>query len=185
MSLVFEFNAAARGFHVYRDVWRPIEGEIRRCLFEENNIFDIFAIKVVDDTGIVIDHLPREISRPTKFLIDRGAAVTAKVSSTNIRRSPLFQGGLGIPCIVTVLFPRPMKGKQVLDRHRQMVNDLYNEPDEPIIVGSVENNSLNNVDWRMRVSVTKKKKEKKKEGEKVTARKRKTSTSILSYFKKK
>ena len=42
MSLVFEFNAAARGFHVYRDVWRPIEGEIRRCLFE-----DIFAIKVV------------------------------------------------------------------------------------------------------------------------------------------
>ena len=156
MSLVFEFNAAARGFHVYRDVWRPIEGEIRRCLFEENNIFDIFAIKVVDDTGIVIGHLPREISRPTKFLIDRGAAVTAKVSSTNIRRSPLFQGGLEIPCIVTVLFPKTMKGKQVLDRYRQMVNDLYNEPDEPIIVGSVENNSLDSVDWRMRVSVTEK-----------------------------
>ena len=168
MSLVFEFNAAARGFHVYCDVWRPIEGEIHRCLFEENNIFDIFAIKVVDDTGIVISHLPREISRPTK------------VSSTNIRRSPLFQGRLEIPCIVTVLFPKSMKGKHVLDRHRQMVNDLYNKPDEPIIVGSVENNSLDSVDWRMRVSVTKKKKEKKKEGEKVNARKRKTSTSILS-----
>ena len=41
----------------------------------------MFAIKVVDDTGIVIGHLPREISRPTKFLIDRGAVVTAKVSS--------------------------------------------------------------------------------------------------------
>ena len=113
-------------------------------------------------------------------MIDRGAAVTAKVSSTNIR-TPLFQGGLEIPCIVTVLFPETMKGKQVLDRYRQMVNDLYNELDEPIIVGSVENNSLDSVDWRMRVSVTKK----KKEGEKVNARKRKTSTSILFYFKKK
>ena len=56
------------------------------------------------------------------------------------------------------------KGAEVLYRYRQMVNDLYNEPDEPIIVGSVENNSLDSVDWRMRVSVTKKKKEKKKEG---------------------
>ena len=185
MSLVFEFNAAARGFHVYRDVCRLIEGEIRRCLFEENNIFDIFAIKVVDDTGIVIGHLPREISRPTKFLIDRGAVVTAKVSSTNIRRSPLFQGGLEIPCTVTVLFPKTMKGKEVFDRYRQMVNDLYNEPNQPIIVGSVENNSIDSIDWRMKVSMAKKKKDKKKEGEKVTATKRKTPTSILCYFKKK
>ena len=49
----------------------------------------------------IVGHLPREISRATKFLLDRGANVTARLSSTHYRRSPLFQqGGLEIPCTV-------------------------------------------------------------------------------------
>ena len=115
-------------------------------------------------------------------MIDRGALVFVKVSSTNIRRSPLFQGGLEIPCIVTVSYPKTINGKQVLDRYRQMVNDLYKDPDDPIIIGSIEENSVDSVDWRKSVTVSKKKKEKRKEE---VSKKRKTSTSILSYFKKK
>ena len=41
-----------------------------------------------------------ELSRITKFLIDRGLKVEAQLSSTNYRRSPLIQGGLEIPLLL-------------------------------------------------------------------------------------
>ena len=99
-----EFRAAIRGFHVYLEIWEPYVEEELRCDFEEGNAFDMFSIKVMSNTGdgVIIGHLPREISRPTKFFLDRGAIVSATVRSINIRRSPLFQGGLEIPCFVSV-----------------------------------------------------------------------------------
>ena len=42
-----------------------------------------------------------EISRTTKFLTDRGATVTAELTSDHYMRSPLIQGGVEIPCKVT------------------------------------------------------------------------------------
>ena len=36
------FSAVVRG---YRDVWKPHENEELVCLFEANNLFDIFAIQ--------------------------------------------------------------------------------------------------------------------------------------------
>ena len=46
-----------------------------------------------------------EISRVTKFLVDRGANVSAKLTSAHYRRSPLAQGGIEIQCVVTVSIP--------------------------------------------------------------------------------
>lgn len=101
VNKVFVFSAAVRGFHVYRETWNPTEQEKLCCLFEENNVFDMFAIKTLHADGrTTVGHLPREISRPTKFLLDRGAKVEAELSATHYRRSPLFQGGLEIPCLV-------------------------------------------------------------------------------------
>ena len=66
------FSAAVRGFHVYRDVWNPHENEELVCLFEENNLLNMFAICTCrKDCEKTVGHLPREISRPTKYLIDR------------------------------------------------------------------------------------------------------------------
>ena len=39
------YSAAVRGFHVYQDVWKPLENEELECLFERHNLFDMFAIK--------------------------------------------------------------------------------------------------------------------------------------------
>ena len=50
-------------------------------------------------------HLLMEISQVTKFLLDRGANVSAKLKSTHYRRSPLVRGGIEIPCVVTVSMP--------------------------------------------------------------------------------
>ena len=41
------FSAAVRGFHVYRDVWKPLENEELECFFEIHDLFNMFAIKCV------------------------------------------------------------------------------------------------------------------------------------------
>ena len=121
----------------YRDVWKPLENEELECLFERHNLFDMFAIKTCRlEGGQIVGHLPREISRPTKFLLDRGAKVTAQLTGTHYRRSPLFQGGLEIPCLVTVTIPGSIKGHMLIQRYQQMVEELYCAPKKEVIIGS-------------------------------------------------
>lgn len=176
----FYFLAAVRGFHVYRDVWRPYEQEFLKCNFEIGNTFDMFAIKVCKNSedNKIIGHLPREISRPTKFLIDRGATVTATVRSKNVRRSPLYQGGLEILCNVKVVMPKTRKNQLLLDRYRKMVNELYSEPENDIIVGTFDNAECLEIEPRHKKKKTNSTREAKKNllGTK--------SRSILSFFKK-
>ena len=50
----------------------------------------------------IVWHLPMEISRITKFIVDRGAKCTLKIRVTHYRRSPLVQGGLEVPCEVSI-----------------------------------------------------------------------------------
>ena len=114
------FSAAVRGLHVYRDVWNPHENEKLVCLFEANNLFDMFAIRACrKDCEKTVGHLLREISRPKKYLIDRGAKITAKLSCIHYRRSPLFQGGLEIPCKVTVTIPASTKGHLLMQHYEK------------------------------------------------------------------
>ena len=90
------------------------------CLFEANNLFDMFAIRACrKDCEKTVGHLPREISSPTKYLIDRVAKITAKLSSIHYRRSPLFQGGLEIPCKVTVTIPASTKGHLLMQHYEK------------------------------------------------------------------
>ena len=46
------------------------------CSHEVGNPFDPFAIKVCKDDGEIVGHLHMEISRVTKFLLDRGFTST-------------------------------------------------------------------------------------------------------------
>ena len=77
-----------------------------------------------------------EISRVTKFLIDRGANVSAKLTSTHYRRSPLVQGGTEIPCVVTVSMPGTVISQLLMERYKQMIETLYTEPKEAEILGT-------------------------------------------------
>ena len=85
---ILVFSAAVRGFPNYRDVWNPHGNEKLVCLFEANNLFDMFPIgtccKYCEKT---VCHLPREITHLTKCLIDRGTKITVKLSSIQYRRS--------------------------------------------------------------------------------------------------
>ena len=53
----------------------------------------------------IIGHLPKEISRYTRYIIEHGAQVCAFVISTTHRVSPLIQGSLEIPIRVEIKLP--------------------------------------------------------------------------------
>jgi len=135
-SEVFEFTAAVRGFHVYRKTWRPKEGQVLNCYHEKGNSFDPYAIKVCEqNSNDIVGHLPREISRITKFMLHRGAFVNAELTSRHYRRSPLVQGGLEIKCKISVKTNSSFS-KAIFERYKDMVKELYIEPKEEEILGS-------------------------------------------------
>ena len=105
------------------------------CFREEGNIFDRFAIKVCEkDKNKIVGHLPMEISRVTKFLLNKGANVSAKLTNTHCRRLPLVQGGIEIPCVVTVSMPDTVINQLLIERYKQLVETLYTEPKEEEIL---------------------------------------------------
>jgi hypothetical protein len=136
-SVSFSFKAAVRGYHAYRASWTPEPEAVMICQVENENDFDQHAVKVcASENEITVGHLPREISRPTKYLLIRGAVVTAKLIGTEFRRSPLFQGGLEIPCMVTVSLAGHAKGNELIKKYEELVTELYIEPENIVNVGS-------------------------------------------------
>ena len=64
-----------RGFHVYKDVWRPVIGEELRCQREEDNPRDPYAVAVTKScTGVggveVVGHVPRSKYGSRRYLVD-------------------------------------------------------------------------------------------------------------------
>ena len=139
MSFLEDIPCAIRGFHIYRRNWNPVLGETLHCIHDKGNPFDVFAIKTCSpQNGQTLGHLPREISRATKFLIDRGAEVNVQVSGNHYRRSPLVQGGLEIPCRLSARISVPsVKNNMLIERYKSILEELYEEPSEEIIMGSL------------------------------------------------
>ena len=86
----------------------------------------------------IVGHLPLEISRFTKFLLARGATITATLSSRHHRRSPLVQGVLEIPCLVNAKLISTKKNKEILAKYLEMAQTHYTESssEEDLIMGS-------------------------------------------------
>ena len=67
----FEFTAAVGGFHHYRKYWTPEPEQDLHWCHEKGNVFDRYAIKICEiGKDVAVGHLPKEISRVTKFFID-------------------------------------------------------------------------------------------------------------------
>ena len=147
-----EFSCAVRGYHVYKSFWAPKERQELTCYHEIDNRYDLFAIKtcLTDENYYeeVVGHLPLEISRVTKYLLDRGAAITATLTSTRYRRSPLIQGGLEIPCVVKAEMIGTQKNKLLLARYLDVASENYNDvpPEQEVIIGTFANNEKQDED---------------------------------------
>ena len=78
---VTQFSAAVRGYHYYGSIWFPEKEEELDFSHDFGNVFDVFAIKTCKLDGTVVGHLPREISRAIKFLLDGVAQISAILTS--------------------------------------------------------------------------------------------------------
>ena len=132
------FSAAIRGFHVYKASWKPKEDELLECSHEKDNPYDSFSIKVFkpDSPAEIVGHLPMEISRITKFIIDRGAQVAVKIRGRHYRRSPLVQGGLEVPCEIKIAMVGSIINHHLLVRYESLLKELYIEPKDEEIIGT-------------------------------------------------
>ena len=133
LVLNFAFPCGLRGFHVYKELWNPKLNEKLETIHEENNPHDRYAVAAIRKTvsrlrPVVVGHLPREISRFTRFIILHGATVKVKVSETKYRRSPLIQGGLEIPVEVEVQMENSSENEQALSKYQTPVAENYHEP---------------------------------------------------------
>ena len=131
------FTAAVRGFHVYKINWKPQEGELLKCAYEVDNPYDMFSTKICKpDSNEIVGHLPMEISRMTKFILDRGAVCTIKIPGKHCRRIPLVQGGLEIPCDGTISMIGSVVNHPLLAKYESLLKELYAEPKDEEIVGT-------------------------------------------------
>ena len=70
MEKLVEFATTVRDVHYYKKYWNPVESECLDCGHKKENPYDYFAIKTCQKDGKIVGHLPVEISRPTKYLLD-------------------------------------------------------------------------------------------------------------------
>ena len=138
-SETVKFSCAGRGYQVQRTVWQPKENETLQFDHESDNDYDFCEKKTCRDAEFhpqIVGCLPLEISRLTKFLLDRGVTITATLSTTHYRRSSLVQGGLEIPCVANAKLIGTKKNKEILVKYLEMVQTHYTEPssDEDVII---------------------------------------------------
>ena len=131
----YTFRCGLSGYHVYRTVWTPTLHESLYTIHESDNMVDrnaIAARKRLPGLAVesTVGHLPKEISRSTRYILFYGAIVTAKVIDTHHRRSPLVQGGLEIPIEVTLTMKYSLENKEAMVKYEELVTEQYKEPED-------------------------------------------------------
>ena len=129
----FSLSCAARGFHEYRKIWAPTINHELIVKPQTGNLFDPYAIGLFTkirgkiEPLSLVGHLPREISRFSKFYLEYGGSMKASVRDVKFRRSPLPQGGLEIPITLTIL--QNNASLRVYDKMQEFMMEYYVEPE--------------------------------------------------------
>ena len=98
--------------------------------------FNFFAIKICfKNTEMIVEHLPVETARSTKFLLGSGATVFIELTSENHCILPFVHRGLVIPCLVKVLIIPSMKNWEIKDVYKDMVGLQYDARQKDFVVG--------------------------------------------------
>ena len=111
-------------------------------MHELNNPYDQFAIKFVTLNGETVGHLPKELSRITKFYLDRGVSMRVELTSKLCRR-PSVQGGMKIACLVVTRMPATQRNTEITEKYLTLVKELYAELKEEEILGCFVDEIIN------------------------------------------
>ncbi len=96
----FFVDSVVRGFHVYKDVWNPVVGEIIMCQQDFGNLHDPYAVAAVRDS-VTVGHVPRTISSLCYSFLRRNGTISCQITGRRQRSVDLPQGGLEVPCALT------------------------------------------------------------------------------------
>ena len=96
-------STAVRGYHFYQTVWVPVDGEVFVSLHEADNSSDSHAMGVYleSNPGVIVGHLPREISRYCHYFTMHEGKINGEVSGPRRYSQTLEKGGMEIPCLLT------------------------------------------------------------------------------------
>ena len=102
-------------------------GRLLKCTHEEDNPYDIFSVKLFKpDFDEIVGHLQMEIRRITKFT--ERCKMYIEDIWMHYRRSPLAQGGLDVPCKMTIAMIGSVVNHLLLTRYKSLFKELYIEP---------------------------------------------------------
>ena len=124
-------EAMVRGYHVYKEIWCAAVGEELSCIREVENYRDPFAVAVVR-SGVIIGHVPRKISSVCSMFLRRGGTISCRVTGSRRYSEDLPQGGLEVPCTLTLRGShRDVDKVKVLLKRALSSNDGAEEGNEP------------------------------------------------------
>ena len=92
----FRIESAVRGYHVYRELWTPTNGEYLGTRMERDNPHDNFAVAVVRGEAIV-GHIPRGVSKICWHFLNKGGTISCQI--TGKRQHCRAAGGMEVPCV--------------------------------------------------------------------------------------
>ena len=81
----------------------------------------------------IVGHIPKEISRYTRYIVEHGASVDAFVLATHHRPSPLIQEGLEIPIKLVVKLTDNEVNSAKLQKYRKFVDEKFADDTERIL----------------------------------------------------
>ena len=114
---VAEFHSYIRGYHVYRNIWSPVVGEILLLKREPDNLVDSSAIGVWKEDEIV-GHVPYNIASVISQFLRRDCNKGfVQVTGNKVNRGVGY--GLEVLCTYRLYGPRPF-----IERITQIVQSL-------------------------------------------------------------
>ena len=126
----YTIEAMVHGYHVYKEVWCAAVGEELFCV-REVNYRDPFAVAVIR-SGVVVGHVPRKISSVCWMFLRRGGTISCTITDGRRYSEDLPQGGLEVPCTLTLRGAHRDIGKAELLLKRAFSSDDHadkeNEP---------------------------------------------------------
>ena len=123
-----------RGYHVYKDVWQPQNGEVLQCR-RERNIHDPYAVAVIKN-GSVVGHVPRRLSTLCSLFLRHGC-IDCRVTGNRRYSRDLPQGGLEIPCSL-IFHGDPLKIEKVKQLIKELLQDDKGMEEEDDVLDIVE-----------------------------------------------
>ena len=99
----FIFESCIRGFHVYNSLWTSDDhNSTLKCRRESGNVFDPYAVAVVNSRGTTLGHVPCHVPAVfSMFLLRNDTDITCTVIGNQRYSADLPQGGLELPCHYT------------------------------------------------------------------------------------